>query len=287
MTNCPSIVELNLLLTEQLDEPSQLRLARHVDGCVKCQSQLDALTYNPYLDTRGADEAGADVAVADLELASLAAVVRGVEDAGRRALALAADVTRRDEVDDMVGRTVEVFGHIDVLFANAGIIEVRPFLEASEEDWDRIMAVNAKGVFLCGQAVARHMVRRGSGRIINTASVAARIGLPDMAAYAASKAAVMSLTRSMALALGPQGITVNALAPGIVDTDMWTLIDQRRSEQRGQAGGEPTRERVATIPLQRAAQPRDVAEVAVFLASDEAGYINGQTINVDGGAVPS
>lgn len=230
---------------------------------------------------------GADLAVADLELDALAPVVAAVHKQGRRALALRVDVTRKADVDQMVAMTVKEFERIDVLFNNAGIIEICDFLDVDETQWDRVMEVNAKGVFLCGQSVARHMMTRAAGRIVNTASVASRLGLPDMAAYAASKAAVMSLTRTMALALGPHGITVNALAPGIVATDMWTKIDAQRAVMRGQTVGEPMRERVEAIPIGRAAVAEDIANVAAFLASDQAAYINGQTINIDGGSVPS
>ena len=230
---------------------------------------------------------GADLVVVDIRRELLDETAAALRERAGRVVALEVDVTRRQEVDEMVERAVGELGRIDVCVNNAGIIKVQGFFEVEEADWDRIMDVNAKGVFLCGQAVARQMVRQGSGRIINVASVAARIGLPDMAAYAASKAAVVSLTRSMSLALAPQGVTVNALAPGIVDTDMWTLIDAQRAEQRGVARGEPIRERIAAIPLGRAAQPHDVATVAAFLASDAAGYVTGQTINVDGGTFPS
>lgn len=231
--------------------------------------------------------AGADLALADLDLARLERAEQTIRDCGRQSLAIAADVTVAADVGAMVNSVLQRFGRIDALFNNAGIIEVQNFLDIDEATFDRIMAVNTKGVFLCGQAVAREMVKAGAGRIVNTASVASRIGIPDMAAYAASKAAVMSLTRSMALALAPHGINVNALAPGIVETDMWNQIDGQRSELRGQPGGQPRRDRVATIPLGRPAVPADVAGVAEFLLSDEAAYITGQTFNIDGGALPS
>ena len=161
----------------------------------------------------------------------------------------------------------------------------------TEENWDQVLNVNLKAVFFCGQAVARQMLQQGREdrvlKIINTASLASRVGVPDMAPYAASKAGVMSLTRTMALSLAPQGITVNALAPGIVATDMWDLIDSERAALEGVAKGEPVRQRIAAIPLGRAAVAEDIANVASFLASQDSNYMTGQTLNIDGGARPS
>ena len=230
---------------------------------------------------------GADVAVADIREKLLQEAVAGIEGQGRRSLALTVDVTQKIQVEQMVAQVVSTFGRVDVFFNNAGIIKIHDFLDITEEDWDGIMDVNAKGVFLCGQAVARQMVRQGTGKIINTASIAARQGVVDSAVYAASKAAVMSLTRSMALSLAAKGVTVNALAPGMVDTDMWALIDEQTAEMRGMPIGEPKTRRIRRIPLKRPAQPEDIARVAVFLASDLADYMTGQTLNIDGGNVQS
>ena len=230
---------------------------------------------------------GADVALADVRASELAEAVHAVEAHGRRALGLTVDVTDRAAVEQMVDTTVRELGAIDVLFNNAGIIKVHPFLEIEDEDFDRIMAVNAKGVFLCGQVVARHMVGRGRGKIINTASIAARVGIPDSAPYAASKAAVMSLTRSMAAALATTGVTVNAIAPGMVDTDMWALIDEQTAKLRGMEVGEPKRRRMRRVPTGRAATPQDIAAVAGFLASAASDHMSGQTLNIDGGEVMS
>ena len=230
---------------------------------------------------------GADVALADVRADRLEESVAAVEGHGGRAIALSADVTRKAEVDAMVESTVDRLGGIDALFSNAGVIEVEPFLEAKEASWDRIMAVNAKGVFLCGQAAARAMIPRKGGCIVNIASIASRIGIPDMAAYSASKAAVVSLTRSMALALAPHRIRVNAVAPGIVDTDMWAKIDARRAALANVAPGEPMRRRVASIPLGRAVTPDEVASLAVFFLGPDAQCITGQTCAVDGGSVPN
>ncbi|RMF84779.1 MAG: glucose 1-dehydrogenase [Nitrospinota bacterium] len=230
---------------------------------------------------------GADVAVNDIEAAWAAAVAKEIEAMGRRSLAVPGDVTNKAEVERMVQQVVEHFGRIDIFFNNAGIIQATPFLDLSEEEWDRTMAVNAKGVFLCGQAVARQMIKQGKGKIINTSSIASRIGNAYMSAYNASKAAVSSLTKSMALALAPHGITVNALAPGIISTTMWDFLDSRLAQFQNLPPGEPRKRRVQQVPLGREGTPADVARVAVFLASDDADYINGQTINICGGTVMS
>jgi D-sorbitol dehydrogenase (acceptor) len=145
------------------------------------------------------------------------------------------------------------------------------------------MDVNLKAVFFCGQAVARHMRERGHGKIINTASLAANRGRPEMAVYAASKSGVVSVTRSMAIELAETGITVNALAPGIIDTDMWELIDAQSGDLRHVAKGETFRNRSSLIPMKRPGRPDEVANVAAFLASSESDYITGQTIYIDGG----
>jgi meso-butanediol dehydrogenase/(S,S)-butanediol dehydrogenase/diacetyl reductase len=230
---------------------------------------------------------GAHVAVADVRDDLARETATAIETEGRRSLAHTVDVTHKAQVDQMLQQVVRTFGRVDILFNNAGIIKIHDFLDITETDWDAIMNVNAKGVFLCGQAVARQMVNQGHGKIINTASIAARQGVPDSAVYAASKAAVMSLTRSMALSLATTGVTVNALAPGMVDTDMWALIDAQTAEMRHMPRGEPRQRRIRRIPLGRPAQPADIANVAVFLASSQADYITGQTINVDGGNVQS
>jgi len=226
---------------------------------------------------------GAHVALADNRTEPLDDIARTVESHNRKALKIAVDVTQTDQVAQMVQAVVNSFGRIDIFFNNAGIIRVQNFLDVTEAEWDQVIDVNLKGVFLCGQAVAKHMVERQCGKIINTASLAADRGRPEIAAYAASKTAVVSLTRSMALDLADQGITVNALAPGIVDTDMWAFIDNEMGKLWGRQKGDSMQRRVGTVPLKRAATADEVANVGIFLASDEADYITGQTMYIDGG----
>ena len=226
---------------------------------------------------------GAHVALADIRTEALDDIARTIESHNRKALKVAVDVTQTDQVAQMVQAVVKSFGHIDIFFNNAGIIRVQNFLEVTETEWDQVIDVNLKGVFLCGQAVAKHMVERQCGKIINTASLAADRGRPEIAAYAASKTAVVSLTRSMALDLADQGITVNALAPGIVDTDMWAFIDNEMGKLWGRQKGDSMQRRVGTVPLKRASTADEVSNVGFFLASDEADYITGQTMYIDGG----
>jgi NAD(P)-dependent dehydrogenase (short-subunit alcohol dehydrogenase family) len=207
--------------------------------------------------------------------------------------AIQADVTRRSDVERMVEASYRRWGRLDILFNNAGIIQGKPMLEITEADWDRVMDVNLKAAFFVLQLVARHMVAQepmtGSelrGKLIHTASIAAyRGGLPLTAPYAASKAAVVSLTRSAAQALAPHRITSNCICPGVVQTPLWERLDAEWTALEGWPPGEAWKRRTAGIPLGRPERPEDVAGVVAFLASSDADYITGQALNVDGGLV--
>ncbi len=214
---------------------------------------------------------GADVLVTGRDAAAGRAVCAEIEALGRRAVWHAADLGRVSEARGVVAAAVAAFGRLDVLVNNAGLFERKPALELEEPEWDRLLDVNLKGAFFCAQAAARVMAGRG-GVILNVASDAAWSGgLNPCAHYAASKAGMVSITRSLAKELAPQGVRVNALAPGLITTDMG-----------GTAGATLPG---LTIPLGREGTPDEVAACAVFLASDEASYVTGANLNLSGGLV--
>lgn len=219
------------------------------------------------------------------------AVERLAGDLGQ--MAVQADVTRREDIDRMVDLAYQRWGRLDVLFNNAGVIQAKRLLDLTEEDWDRMMAVNLRAVFFVLQAAARRMVGQdfipGSqvrGKLIQTASIAAyRGGLPLTAHYAASKAGVVSLTRTAAQALAPSRVTSNCICPGVVDTPMWQMLDRDWTALEGWERGEAWRRRTAGIPLGRPETPDDVTGLLVFLASADSDYMTGQAIILDGGLV--
>jgi len=233
---------------------------------------------------------GVSVAVADINEGNACRVADEIEGKGGQALGLKIDVTQKKDVELMVKGVVARFGKLDILVNNAGLNVLAPLIDAEEADWDSLMDVNAKGVFLCSQASARQMISQGSGgRIINNASGAGKIAPgKDMpyGIYAASKHAVVGLTRQMGLELSSHQILVNCICAGIVDTQMWELIDQDISKMEGLAVGEVKARAVASIPLGRIQQPEDVANLVAFLASDDASYMTGQAYNVCGGILP-
>jgi NAD(P)-dependent dehydrogenase (short-subunit alcohol dehydrogenase family) len=217
---------------------------------------------------------GYGVVVAEIDAARAAGVAAQI---GEAAIPFAVDISEAAGVEALLAATLEHFGRLDAMVANAGIPEGAPFLDLDESTWNRVLDVNLKGVFLCGQAAARAMVAAGRpGAIVNVASTYAEVTERGASAYSASKGGVRMLTKSMALELGPHGIRVNAVGPGWIRTGMNPLDDPAQLAEL-----EPT------IPLGRVGLPEDVADVIAFLASDDARYISGQTLFVDGGWLTS
>ena len=221
-------------------------------------------------------EAGAKVVVNyRVEAPSAELVVQRIREAGGEAFALGADVSRRPEAEMLADEAVDRFGGLDILVNNAGIWRGSPIDEMSDGEWEEMLAVNLTGTFQATRAAVPHMKRAGSGRIINISSTAGQRGEAFHSHYAATKGAVISFTKSLAVELAPEGIQVNCVAPGWVESDM------TRQSLDG-----PDRERILReIPLARAAQPEEIAGAVLFLASDLASFITGEILNVNGGAV--
>ena len=231
----------------------------------------------------------ARVAAADLDERAAAATAEAAEAAGGGgAMAVQADVGDVADIDRMVGAVAARFGRLDVIVNNAGVTRGAYIMNLTEDDWDRMHRVNAKGVFFCLQRAAREMIPRREGRIINIASIAGR-GFPGTsnAAYAASKGAVISLTKTAAQQLARHNLNVNAICPGVTMTEMVTRLVTQRAEKEGISVDEAKAAAVKPIPLRRANDPADIAAMAVFLASPGARNITGQCYNVDGGLVTS
>jgi NAD(P)-dependent dehydrogenase (short-subunit alcohol dehydrogenase family) len=230
--------------------------------------------------------AGAHVVVVDIDGQKADATVEAIRSLQRRALWVQADVGDLQDIDRMVSHALETFGKVDILVNNAGVTRRADIMELTEADWDRIHRVNAKGVFFCLQRVAREMIARRSGRIINIASIAGKgyVGASNVA-YAASKGAVISMTKLAALQLARHNINVNSICPGVTRTELGNANMRVRAEQEGVTVEEMERRQVELIPLRRANEPEDIAEMVVFLASAGARNITGQSFNVDGGLV--
>jgi acetoin reductase-like protein len=226
---------------------------------------------------------GAKVVVAEIDSQAAKDAAEEIQKANGQARWIKTDVTKKAEVEAMVAFALKEFGQIDILVNNAGIVLAGSFLDFTEEDWDRIIAVNLKGVVFCTQAVVREMMKRKSGKIINIASRLGKVGGPYVASYTATKFAVIGLTQSNALEFAPH-ITVNALCPGIVLTEMWDYLSRVLGEIRGVAPEDIIKQRITQqVPMGRGQYPEDVAKVALFLASSDADYITGQALNDSGG----
>ncbi|NKB59693.1 MAG: glucose 1-dehydrogenase [Alphaproteobacteria bacterium] len=216
---------------------------------------------------------GAAVVCADINEANAEAVASGIAAGPTEAIAVGMDVTKYDDAVRLTAETVRQFGQVDIIVNSAGIANHMPFLEAKPEDFQRIMRINLEGTLYCAQQAAREMVKRGYGRVINIASIAGlRAGI-GRTGYGTSKAAVIGLTRQMALELGPLGVTANAIGPGPVETPLTAV-----------AHSDVTREAyLDLIPLKRYGEIEEMADAAAFLAGEQAGYVNGQILYVDGG----
>ena len=231
-------------------------------------------------------DAGADVACVDLDLQAARDTAAGASGLGRKSLPIQCDVSDVGAIDAMVQRVVETFGQVDILVNNAGVTRRAYIMDLTEDDWDRMMRVNAKAAFFCLQRVAREMIPRRTGVILNMASIAGK-GSPygSNTIYAATKGAVIAMTRHAALQLARHNINVNAICPGTTVTPLSAGNLEARAREEGVSVEEMERTRNAAIPLGRPNTPYDVASLAVFLASPGARNITGQSYNIDGGVV--
>ena len=215
---------------------------------------------------------GADIVVSDINEDSLSSAVKEIEALGRKAIAVKMDVSSLKDSEDMVKKTIDAFGKVDILINNAGITRDTVLLRMKEEQWDQVIQVNLKGTFNCTKAVIRSMFKQKSGKIINISSVTGAMGNAGQANYSASKAAVMGFTKSIAREYAHCGITVNAVAPGFIKTAMTDAIPEKDRDAM-----------ISIIPAKRLGLPEDVADTVCFLASDMANYITGQVIHINGG----
>ncbi len=215
---------------------------------------------------------GARVVVADINEQAARAAAEAIHQGGGEALAIAVDVTSRPAVDALVEQTLGAWGQVDILVNNAGILRDARLVKMSEDEFDAVIAVNLKGVFNCTQAVAPHMIERGYGRIVNTSSVVGLYGNFGQTNYVAAKAGVIGMTKVWARELGRKGITVNAVAPGFIATEMIASVPEKVLQAM-----------TDKVPLGRLGDPVEIANAYLWLASDEASYVNGAVISVDGG----
>ena len=218
-------------------------------------------------------EAGATIVINDIgEIASIEAVAEEIKAMNRKSIAVLADISLSADVEKLIETTITTYGRVDILVNNAGITRDHLLLRMSEEDWDKVITINLKSVFLCTKAVLRYMTRQRWGRIINMASIVGIAGNAGQANYAAAKAGIIGFTRTVAKEVASRGITVNAIAPGFIETQMTQQLEESWIQEIKKR-----------IPLGYLGTPRDVAEAVAFLASEEARYITGHVLNVDGG----
>jgi acetoin reductase-like protein len=239
---------------------------------------------------------GADLIVADINMKEAEQTAQEIHAFARRAMAYSIDLADVGQIQPMVDKVVTEFGRIDILVNVAGVAQTKPFLDITQDDWDRVIDINLKGTVFCIQAVGSQMMKqvpaevkkakkadRSYGKIVNFSSISGRRGRALQIAYAASKAAIISVTQSAALAFREYNINVNAISPSVVPTPMWEQIDKEYSQILDVEAGQPMEDFIETIPLRRAGSPEDMAAAVAFLCSSDSDYITGQTINVDGG----
>lgn len=215
---------------------------------------------------------GAKVVVTDINREACQTVKAEIEAAGGTALAVKCDVTNREEVTALVEETVKVFGKVDILVNNAGITRDAQMVKMTDDNWDAVMNTNLKSMFICSQVASQPMIKQGYGRIINISSIAGQEGNFGQANYSAAKAGAIGLTKTLSKELGRKGITVNVVSPGFIMSEMSAAIPEKIKEQL-----------IARIPLNRAGQPEEIASAVAYLASDEAAFISGQVLSVNGG----
>lgn len=220
---------------------------------------------------------GAAVALADIVAERAKSAVAEIEHHGGRAMAVKVDVTKRQEVNQMVQEVLKAFGKVDILVNNVGLSTLQSFMENTEDYWDEIIAINLKGVILCSRAALDDMIKRKYGKIVNITSTAGIRGAPGQVVYSATKAGVIGFTRALAREVVSFNINVNCVAPGPTDTPLWKRAVQERPDL--------TDTIKATVPMGRAGLPEEVAASVLFLASDEAGWMVGQTLSASGGFV--
>ncbi len=217
---------------------------------------------------------GAKLVICDLNMDDIQIVVDQFTEMGGEAKGFVSNVTQAEDAQQLIDKTIDAFGKVDILVNNAGITRDNLLMRMKEDEWDAVIAVNLKGTYNCIRAIAKPFIKQRSGKIINLASVVGQIGNAGQVNYSASKAGVIGLTKSVAKELAARNVRVNAIAPGFIQTDMTANLTEKAKEALTNA-----------IPLAKLGQPEDVAKVVLFLASDDAAYITGQVINVDGGMV--
>lgn len=217
---------------------------------------------------------GAKVVVVGRRKEPLDETVSRIKNIGGDGVAVQCDVSRNDQVQTMTNKAIETYGTVDILVNNAGVYLPHDALGMSEEEWDTVMGIDLKGVWLCSKAALPHMLKKGKGKIINIASIAGLIGFEQSAAYCAAKGAVVNLTREMALDYAPKGININAIAPGVIESDMTKPFLENEQAKKGF---------LEKTPVGRVGMPDDIAYGAVYLASNESDFVVGQTLVIDGG----